>query len=75
MPKKKVIHYRDKCIGCGLCALLAPDDWEMSSEDGKANLKDSTENGGIYSKEINPENEKSNEEASAQCPVNIIKIS
>lgn len=31
----KVVHERDKCIGCGACAAVCSDNWEMS-EDGKA---------------------------------------
>ena len=36
MPK--VIHEREKCIGCGACAAVCPDFWEMS-DDGKSVLK------------------------------------
>ena len=34
----KIIHYRNKCIGCGICYELQPDLWRMSMRDGKAHL-------------------------------------
>jgi len=34
----KVIHYREKCIGCGICFELQPETWRMSRRDGKAVL-------------------------------------
>lgn len=37
----KIIVERPKCIGCGSCAALCPDFWEMA-EDGKSFLKNST---------------------------------
>ena len=35
----KVIHEIEKCIGCGACAAVCADYWEM--KDGKAHLKGS----------------------------------
>ncbi|HQB84828.1 MAG: Ferredoxin [Parcubacteria group bacterium ADurb.Bin247] len=37
---KKIIHDRDACVGCGLCASVCPEYWTMS-EDGKATLNSS----------------------------------
>ena len=34
----KIIHYRGKCIGCGVCYELQPELWRMSKKDGKARL-------------------------------------
>ena len=34
----KLVHYRDKCIGCGICYEMQPDYWRMSTRDGKATL-------------------------------------
>lgn len=36
MPK--IIHYRKKCIGCGICYEMMPTIWRMSKKDGKATL-------------------------------------
>ncbi|MFZ2906134.1 MAG: ferredoxin [Cyclobacteriaceae bacterium] len=70
----KIIHYRKKCIGCGICYELAPMHWRMSRKDGKANLL-----GAIVKKEIHQLDVKTTlpeflyrvEEA---CPVRVIKI-
>ena len=69
--KIRLILERYKCIGCGYCALLCPEHFEMA-EDGKANLKayqfceDET-----YSK-ITIDSEEI-ENAILACPVNCIK--
>lgn len=39
----KIIHERKKCIGCGACASLCPDCWEMD-DDGKSLLIGSKKN-------------------------------
>lgn len=33
-----IIHYRSKCIGCGICYEMMPELWRMSKKDGKATL-------------------------------------
>ena len=33
-----IIHYRKKCIGCGICYEMMPEIWCMSKRDGKATL-------------------------------------
>jgi len=33
-----IIHYRKKCIGCGICYEMMPSIWRMSKKDGKATL-------------------------------------
>lgn len=69
----KITQDREKCIGCGACAAICPDFWEMS-DDGKAKLRGSSKNAdGIY--ELSVEGEAMcNEDAASGCPVNIIKI-
>lgn len=46
----KIIYYRKKCIGCGICYERQPHQWRMSRKDGKANLIGSTVNKEIYLK-------------------------
>ena len=69
-----IVHYRNKCIGCGICYKMMPEFWRMSKKDGKATLIK-----GLLKKQttvlpIDPsQNEIANKIAKA-CPVNIIKI-
>lgn len=71
MPK--LIHYRDKCIGCGSCALEQSEHWEMEDKDGKANLKKSKEKSRIYVKDVRKDEEKLCKRVAQDCPVNCIK--
>lgn len=68
----KIIHDRQKCIGCGSCVALCPKYWEMG-EDGKAVLKESKKvDGGVY--ELKIEKPDCIQETAESCPVQIIKI-
>jgi len=70
MPK--IIHEREKCIGCGSCVALCPKYWEMG-EDGKARLINSVKNTeGNY--ELEMEDIECNQEAADACPIEIIHI-
>lgn len=69
----KVIHEREKCIGCGSCAALCPDYWEMA-EDGKSTLKNSQSNSKTGNYELEVEKAKCNQEAADSCPVRCIHI-
>lgn len=68
----KIIHERQKCIGCGACAVVCPAFWEMA-EDGKANLKGAkkiqNENYQLEVEEVG-----CNKEAADSCPVQCIHI-
>lgn len=68
-----IIHERNKCIGCGVCAAVCPKFFEMSPDDGLANLKNSKETNGFYELTINEEI-KCAQEAADVCPIKIIKI-
>lgn len=68
----KIIHEREKCIGCGACAALCPDYWEMV-EDGKSLLKGAKKNKeGIDVLEV--EKLECNENIEDSCPVQCIRI-
>lgn len=69
----KIIHQREKCIGCGSCVALCPKFFEMA-EDGKAILKGGkkAEKENYYELEI--EKLECAKEAESACPVEIIKI-
>lgn len=58
----KIIQNRGKCIGCGSCVTICPDNWQMD-EDGKTSpLKTKLEELGC------------NQEAVRGCPVQCIRI-
>ena len=68
----RIIHEREKCIGCGSCVSLCPKVWEMA-EDAKSTLKKSVKNAeGNYELEI--EEADCNQEAADSCPVQIIHL-
>lgn len=69
-----VIHYRQKCIGCGVCVEQQPELWRMSKKDGKATLIK-----GVLKKEVFvltiPESAvELSKEIATVCPVRIIKV-
>ncbi|MEA2004408.1 MAG: ferredoxin [archaeon] len=65
MVDYKIIFKRDDCIGCGACADVCPDNWEM-------------ENGGLKAKpkkvKINEKEYACNKEAEDICPADAIEI-
>jgi ferredoxin len=72
MPK--VIHYRNKCIGCGVCYEMMPSSWRMSRKDGKATLVKAVVKKGIGVLEIGAESEEPMEAVAKACPVRIIRV-
>ncbi len=72
MSKKfKVIHNHEGCIGCGACAAVAEEYWEMVGD--KAHLKGSTM---IDGKEVRilDKGYEENDEACQVCPVEVISL-
>jgi ferredoxin len=57
----KIIHEVEKCIGCGACAAVCPDNWEMQGDKSKP-LKTELDETGC------------NKEAESSCPVNCIHV-
>lgn len=72
MPK--VIHYRDKCIGCGICYELHPGLWHMSKKDGKARLLQSINKKGVFILPVSNSIIQQLQDIADTCPVKIIKI-
>jgi len=70
----KIIHYRDKCIGCGVCFEMQPEIWRMSKKDGKATLLRATEKKNIHILPLYPSIEIQMKDVTKACPVKIIKI-
>lgn len=73
MAKYKIDHDRPNCIGCGACAAVAPNFWEMA-EDGKSSIKGGKKVGNKEEKEIAEKDLAANKEAAESCPVNVIHI-
>ncbi|MGM5485076.1 MAG: ferredoxin [Nanobdellota archaeon] len=74
MAKYKISFDRNGCIGCGACASINEEFWEMSS-DGKSNLiKSKNKEDGSQEKEIEEKDLAPNKEAAESCPVNVIHI-
>lgn len=68
----KIIHEREKCLGCGLCTTICPQHWEMA-DDGKSRLLNSNKNkDGNYELEL--EDVGCSQEAAESCPVQCIRI-
>lgn len=70
----KVIHYRDKCIGCGICFEMQPELWRMSKKDGKATLLKAVEKKKVFVLPVNNMVGLQTQEVKKACPVKIIKI-
>jgi ferredoxin len=70
----KIIHYRNKCIGCGICYELQPEFWRMSKKDGKVSLLNSTLKKDVYILQINKSVFQESVEVAQACPVKIIKV-
>lgn len=73
MPK--IIHYRNKCIGCGICEELQPELWRMSKKDGKATLLKSTLKKDLFILSVNNDIFESTQYVAEVCPVKIIRFS
>ncbi|WP_343689996.1 ferredoxin [Chitinophaga sp.] len=71
MPK--IIHYRDKCIGCGICFEMQPELWRMSRKDGKAVLLGAEEKRETDVLLVNNQLLQDTKAVAAACPVKIIK--
>jgi ferredoxin len=72
MPK--IIHYRNKCIGCGVCQQQQPELWRMSAKDGKAVLLHATKKKDIHMLDIHSSQQSITEAIATACPVRIIKL-
>lgn len=71
-----VRHKRADCIGCASCALIAPDNWVMSDEDGLATLKWAEWKWNEFMVwQVDEDQAEINKDAASACPVDIIYVS
>jgi len=74
MAKFTLEHDRPNCIGCGACAAVAPEYWEMAA-DGKSDIIGCPKNGdGRQKMEIAGNDYEKNKAAADSCPVNVIHL-
>jgi len=75
MEKKFLLEYdRPNCIGCGACAAVAPEFWEMH-DDGKSDIKGGkTRDDKWQELEIEGKDFEANKQAAESCPVNVIHL-
>lgn len=64
MANYKIEHDRENCIGCGSCAAVCPDNWEIKDDSKSAPKKTS----------ISEDEFECNNNAATGCPVNVIHI-
>lgn len=72
--KYKIRHDRPGCIGCTMCANIAPKHWEMSDLDGQADLIGGEEVDSGQEKSIDESEFQVNMDAAESCPVNVIHL-
>ena len=70
-----IIHYRNKCIGCGICFEMQPELWRMSKKDGKAVLLNAQLKKTVHVLAVNQTQYFETATVAEACPVNIIKLS
>lgn len=69
----KIIHDKEKCIGCGSCVAICSKYWKMA-EDGKVNLLNSNLNKETGNFELEVKSLECNQDAIDSCPVQCISI-
>ncbi len=68
-------HKRNECIGCWSCVYLAPQNWFMDTQDGKATLYNAQRKGKQYMVgNIDTSDYDINQQAAKVCPVRIIQL-
>lgn len=73
MVELKIFYDKPGCIGCGACAAVAPEYWEMEGD--KSHVKESKENAdGTEERDITADQKPKNMEAAQSCPVNVIHL-
>jgi len=70
----KIVHYRNKCIGCGICYEMQPELWRMSKKDGKAVLLNAEMKKDIFIFSLPPSIEQQARKVAGVCPARVIKI-
>ena len=67
-------HNRPECIGCGACAVIAPDFWEMDDDSKSDIINGEDKPNGWQERKIGEDDFEENMEAAESCPVEVIHI-
>lgn len=70
----RIIHRREKCIGCNACVEAAWSRWRMSRKDGKSVLIGGVKKAHTYSAVVGDDERRENIQARRNCPVGIIQL-
>jgi len=73
MGKVLVLYERWKCIGCGACAAVCPEHWEMA-DDNKSDLIGADIDVQNEEQKLTLEEVGGNKNAEESCPVNCIHV-
>ena len=71
---KKIVYFRLKCIGCSVCALQAPNIWQMDKTDGKAQLLDAEFKKDNYFRMLWPDELETMKQIEQTCPTRAIQL-
>ncbi len=71
----KIVYDREGCIGAAACVAAYPERWSLA-DDGKADVKDGTQNDDNTEQELEVSEEEFQKmmDAAQACPVNVIHI-
>ncbi|OGY93389.1 MAG: hypothetical protein A2406_00155 [Candidatus Komeilibacteria bacterium RIFOXYC1_FULL_37_11] len=76
MTKKYKIYIdRSKCIGCGTCIDILPKIFDINSDDGLVQMKNSKKEGNAWVLEINDSQLEEFQKIATSCPTTTIRIS
>lgn len=70
----KIVHYREKCIGCNICFEMQPEYWRLSKKDGKATLINSYVKKDTHLLDIPDDHITISKQTTEHCPVKVIKV-
>ena len=70
----KVMHLKEKCIGCNACVEVDKFRWRISKNNGKCVLIEGVEKTGWFTALVGEDELENLQKAKNVCPVNIIKF-
>lgn len=70
----KIIYDENKCIGCGACAIYAPEIWHISNKTGKAQLIGAHAKKGLYQIDVWQSDIEIVEQSMLSCPTKAILL-